>query len=104
MSCDDDPRCSETLLHLDELIDAAMTVDRYRQLQLHLEQCPPCLEQFVLYQDLRWRVADACTAGGQHAPEQLRERIISRITHVRVTSFGAGFSVQATTFGSDFQI
>jgi mycothiol system anti-sigma-R factor len=103
MSCEDDPRCSDTLEHLDELIDAAMTPERYQQLQVHLEECPPCLEQFVLYQDLRWRVADACTTGGQHAPEHLRERIISQITHVRVTSFRAGFSV-SVTYGSDFQI
>ncbi len=85
MSCDDDPDCVETLQHLDQFMDAAMTLDRYQQLQMHLEQCPPCLEQFVLQQDLRWKVADAC--GCSHAPEALREQILARITEIRVSTY-----------------
>ena len=85
MSCADDPECVETLQHLDEFMDAAMTLERYQQMQEHLEQCPPCLEQFVLQQDLRWKVADAC--GCQHAPETLRERILSQIVEIRVATY-----------------
>ena len=86
MACaDDDPNCMETLQHLDQFMDGAMTLDRLQQLQAHLEECPPCLEQFVLQQDLRWTVADAC--GCQHAPETLRQRILSEIVEVRVATF-----------------
>lgn len=102
MACADDPDCVETLEHLDELIDAAMTLERYQQLQRHLEECPPCLEQFVLYQDLRWKVADAC--GCQHAPEALRAQILSSITEVTVVRSNTGTAVswqQTTQFGAD---
>lgn len=92
MSCAEDPRCAETLEHIDQLLDAEMDLDRYQQLQRHLEECPPCLEQFALMQDLRWKVATSC--GCSHAPEALRGRIMSTITQVTLTSGAAVMSVE----------
>ena len=83
MSCADDPRCAETLEHIDQLLDAEMDLERYQHLQRHLEECPPCLEQYVLMQDLRWKVAKAC--GCSHTTAPLRGRIMATITQVTLT-------------------
>ncbi len=97
MSCADDPDCVETLQHIDQFLDGEMDLERLQLLQRHLEECPPCLEQFALMQELRWKVASSC--GCQHAPDRLRTSILARITHVEVTGTASRttWSVEQTT-------
>ncbi len=99
MACEDDPDCRETLQHLDEFIDAEMSPELFAQLQHHLETCPPCLEQYSEYQDLRWRIASSC--GCRTAPNELRERIMTSITEVRVTAGFTTLTVRRTEIRAD---
>ena len=74
--------CDEVLrdvyLYLDDEQNEGLR-DRVRH---HLAECPPCLAQYGIEQDVRSLVARCC--GGDRAPASLHERIRVRITEVSV--------------------
>lgn len=73
--------CSEVLDHLDEFLDRELDADSMQRLRQHLEECPPCKGQIALA--LMWQklVARSC---GANAPQQLRTRIMARISEIRI--------------------
>ena len=84
MSCGNhhDVDCGEVLARVYSFIDNELetaTVDEIRQ---HLDECGPCLEQFDLERSLKKLVHRSCTS--EHAPEGLRERVLLRISQVRI--------------------
>lgn len=85
MSCGDphETPCSEVLdavyLYLD---DEDPDREHYDKIRIHLDECSPCLRQYGLEQAVKALVARSC--GGDHAPDDLRTRVLSRIQQVRV--------------------
>jgi len=74
--------CSQVLeqvyVYLDGEIEPA-DCDKIRQ---HLEECGPCLRQYGLDQAVKALVARSC--GCDHAPGELRGKVLARIREVRI--------------------
>lgn len=85
MSCDDDEvDCAEVLdrvyAFLDrELDDRSMS---YEEIEAHLNDCGPCLSKYDLERAVRAVLVRSC--GCEHAPEELRMKVLARIRSVRV--------------------
>lgn len=84
MSCGDphETDCREVLDRVYEYLDGEMSgldVSRIRQ---HLEECGPCLRQHDLDVALKALLRRSCSC--EHAPEELRARILVRIREVRI--------------------
>ncbi len=73
--------CSSVLDRIYEYIDHEMADDDCATIQQHLDECAPCLAEFGLEQTVKALVQRSC--GCDHAPEQLREKILSKIRQVR---------------------
>ncbi len=58
----------------------------YAKIKQHLDECGPCLRQYDLDEAVKALVRRSCAC--ETAPDQLRLRILTRITEVRV-EFGA---------------
>lgn len=87
MSCEDghDVNCSEVLDQLDSFLDRELN-DRavtYEEIEAHLVDCKTCLSEYDLERVVKDVVARSCAC--EHAPEKLREQILTRIREVRVT-------------------
>jgi mycothiol system anti-sigma-R factor len=52
------------------------------KIKQHLEECGPCLRESHLDEALKALVRRSCAC--EHAPEQLRMRVLTRITQVRL--------------------
>jgi mycothiol system anti-sigma-R factor len=74
--------CSEVLDRIFEYLDGEMGPDDVHRIREHLDECSPCLVEHDLDQALKALVRRSCA--GEHAPDQLRERIMIRITEVRL--------------------
>jgi mycothiol system anti-sigma-R factor len=72
--------CDEVLRDVYLYLDDETNDDLRNRVRRHLADCPPCLEQYGLEQDVRSLVARCC--GGDQAPPSLHERIRVRITEV----------------------
>jgi mycothiol system anti-sigma-R factor len=62
---------------LDNELDAADISD----VRLHLDTCNPCLEKYDLQRTVKAVVARSCA---EHAPDDLRQRVLLRIREVQV--------------------
>jgi mycothiol system anti-sigma-R factor len=74
--------CREVLDRVYEYLDGEMgagDIDRIRQ---HLDECGPCLKQYDLDVALKALLRRSCAC--EQAPEELRARIMVRITEVRL--------------------
>lgn len=82
MSCGNphETPCAEVDAHLDEYLDRELSAEDIAMLDQHFKECPPCRSQLELAVRLKLLVAKAC---GCAAPNELRQRIIRRITEVR---------------------
>jgi mycothiol system anti-sigma-R factor len=77
-----DVDCREVLDRVYEYLDGEMgagDIDRIRQ---HLDECSPCLKQYDLDVALKALLRRSCVC--EQAPEELRARIMVRITEVRL--------------------
>lgn len=74
--------CSEVLDRIFEYLDGEMGPDDVHRIREHLDECSPCLVEHDLDRALKALVRRSCA--GEHAPDQLRERIMIRITEVRL--------------------
>ena len=64
--------CQEALDTLYRFIDGELTEQRRRQIQDHLDDCPPCLDKFDFEAVLKVVIAQRCR---ETVPESLRLRI-----------------------------
>jgi mycothiol system anti-sigma-R factor len=83
MSCGDldDEDCARVLERVYEYLDGELgpvDLDRIRE---HLDECGPCLRQYDLDVALKALVRRSCR---ESAPADLRERIMVKITEVRI--------------------
>lgn len=66
----------EAFLYLDgEMPDASCA-----EIRRHLDECSPCLRAYGLEEDFKRLVARKC--GGDVAPDELRDRVMSRLQQV----------------------
>ena len=78
--------CAEVLDHLYEYLDHELPEQgAYGKIRQHLEECAPCLRQFDLERGLKALVRRSCR---DHAPAELRGRIMTRISEVRLSMDG----------------
>lgn len=84
MSCGNhhDTDCREVLDRVYEYLDQEMDQLDCAKIRQHLQECGPCLREYHLDEALKALIRRSCTC--ERAPEQLRTRILTRITEVRV--------------------
>jgi mycothiol system anti-sigma-R factor len=64
--------CVETIERIYHYLDGELTDERRRQIQRHLDECPPCVEAYGFETELRQLIANRCR---DHVPSELLERI-----------------------------
>ena len=65
--------CKETMARLQTFLDRELTDSEVREVRMHLEACPPCLNHYQFEERLKMLVKTrACP---EKAPLSLRERI-----------------------------
>jgi mycothiol system anti-sigma-R factor len=83
MSCGNphETDCSTVLERIYEYIDHEMADDDCESVKQHLDECSPCLAEYGLDQAVKALVHRSC--GCDTAPEQLRDKILSKIRQVQ---------------------
>jgi mycothiol system anti-sigma-R factor len=73
--------CSEVLERVAFFIDNELDQADSAQIQRHLDECGPCLDEFGLERTVKALVARSCS---EHAPEALRDKVLLRIRQVQI--------------------
>lgn len=84
MSCGDphETDCRDVLNEVYLYLDLECTDDRRELIQEHLDECSPCLREYGIEQEVKVLVARCC--GGEHAPVELKARLITRLRELVV--------------------
>ena len=84
MSCGNhhETDCREVLDRVFEYLDNEMAELDCAKIKQHLEECGPCLQEYDLDQALKALIRRSCAC--EQAPDELRTRILTRITQVRI--------------------
>lgn len=89
--------CADVLADVWRFLDDELDPERRAAVQRHLDGCSPCLEEAGIDTKLKALLARKC--GGDHAPEQLRQRIVTRLVTWRGDGVvGSVTSVSVTTY------
>ncbi len=72
--------CEEALDQLFEFIDHELPEEQLRRIGEHLKDCPPCETEHRVNEKIKTLVS---RAGGEVAPEELRNRVLATIQHAR---------------------
>ena len=82
MSCGNhhDTNCRDVLDRVYEFLDNELGEPDYAKIKQHLVEWGPCLRQFDLDEAVKALVRRSCS---EAAPDQLRLKILGRITEVR---------------------
>lgn len=76
--------CADSrLVRIYDYLDGALTLDDIKDVKRHLECCPECTEQYDLECIIRSVVRRSCQ---EHAPNQLKDKIMVRISQIRIES------------------
>jgi len=82
VSCDaDDADCAQALARVYEYLDGELSPADLDRIREHIGTCEPCLRQYDLDIALKALVRRSCR---ESAPADLRERIMVKITEVRL--------------------
>lgn len=73
--------CSEVLADVWAFLDDELDPERRALVRKHLEECSPCLDEAGIDRKLKELLARKC--GGDHAPDDLRERIAAQLKSLR---------------------
>lgn len=80
--------CGETIERLYHYLDGELTEERRRQIERHLDECPPCVDAYGFESELRHLIANRCR---DHVPAELLDRVRAALhEEERRTSPGAG--------------
>ncbi|MGH8776006.1 MAG: mycothiol system anti-sigma-R factor [Jiangellaceae bacterium] len=86
MSCGEphDTDCVDVLDRVYVFLDHEMGDERvtYALIEEHLDECAPCLRKYDLERVVKALVARSCQC--EHAPDELRQRVLTRIREIRV--------------------
>ncbi|MEO7126841.1 MAG: mycothiol system anti-sigma-R factor [Nakamurella sp.] len=74
---DSDGHCADVVSDVWRFLDDELDPERRAIVQRHLDECSPCLEEAGIDTKLKALLARKC--GGDHAPEQLRQRIVTQL-------------------------
>ncbi len=74
--------CDEVLERMAFFIDDELDQADIAQIAEHIDACAPCLEGYDLERLMKALVARSCA---EHAPEQLRQKVLFQIRQVQVT-------------------
>jgi mycothiol system anti-sigma-R factor len=77
-----DVDCGEILQRAYAFLDNELEDASFDEIRQHLEECAPCLDQYDLERCVKRLVHRSC--GGERAPDSLRQKILLRITEVRL--------------------
>lgn len=75
--------CGEALSRVYDYLDQELDATSAVAIAGHLEACSPCAEQYRLEQVVKTLIQRTCCE--ERAPEELRVRIVARISEVRIT-------------------
>jgi mycothiol system anti-sigma-R factor len=82
VSCDaDDADCAQALARVYEYLDGELSPADLDRIREHIDDCGPCLKQYDLDIALKALVRRSCR---ESAPADLRERIMVKITEIRI--------------------
>jgi mycothiol system anti-sigma-R factor len=73
--------CTEVLDRVYSYLDGEMDQMSYAQVQLHLDECGPCLREYGLEEVIKRLVHRHC--GYEQVPVGLRQRVLATIEAVR---------------------
>lgn len=76
-------KCEEYLDQLYNYLDGELSSDECTLLKAHLEDCPPCLQEYERDAILKALVRRSCAC--EEAPATLRAQILTQITTVSYT-------------------
>lgn len=84
MSCGQphDLDCEKVVAEAFLYLDGEMADGDCLEIRRHLDECSPCLRAYGLEEEFKRLVARKC--GGDVAPHELRERVITRLQEVRL--------------------
>ncbi|MEV7036607.1 mycothiol system anti-sigma-R factor [Amycolatopsis sp. NPDC051061] len=82
----DKVRCEEALADIYLLLDRECSTERDAALRAHIEDCPPCLEEYGIDEHIKQLLARKC--GGDHAPAELKSRLRASIRQTVATRGG----------------
>ncbi|UOZ07609.1 MULTISPECIES: mycothiol system anti-sigma-R factor [unclassified Amycolatopsis] len=82
----DKVRCEEALADIYLLLDRECSAERDAALRHHIEDCPPCLEEYGIDEHIKQLLARKC--GGDHAPAELKSRLRASIRQTVATRGG----------------
>ncbi|PXY26658.1 mycothiol system anti-sigma-R factor [Prauserella sp. PE36] len=100
----DKVHCEEALAEIFLLLDKECSPERDAELRRHIDDCPPCLEEYGIDEQLKQLLARKC--GGDHAPAELKNRLRASIRKTVEEHGGLRISetevtVERVTEGSD---
>ncbi|QZY30154.1 mycothiol system anti-sigma-R factor [Nocardioides coralli] len=75
-------QCADYLERIVYFLDNELDAADCAVVQRHLDECGPCLEKFDLQRTVKSVVARSCSS--EHAPEELRARVLVQIRQVQV--------------------
>jgi mycothiol system anti-sigma-R factor len=83
MSCGDphDTNCADVLNKMMHFIDHELEDADSTVIQQHLDDCAPCLDEAQIELIMKAVVARSCS---EHAPDDLRQRVLFRIREVQI--------------------
>ena len=86
MACGDpeDNECAGVLRDVWLFLDDELDPSNRAAVEAHLDGCSPCLEEANMDQKLKALLHAKC--GGDRAPQQLREKLVSHLRSVTLTS------------------
>ena len=73
--------CADYLERIDYFLDNELDEADCSEVQMHLDECGPCLERYDLQRTVKQVVARSCS---ERAPDTLRERVRIQIQQVQV--------------------
>ena len=79
----DKVRCEEALADIYLLLDRECSPERDAALRAHIDDCPPCLEEYGIDEHIKQLLARKC--GGDHAPDELKSRLRASIRQTVAT-------------------
>ncbi|KID28648.1 mycothiol system anti-sigma-R factor [Prauserella rugosa] len=82
--------CDEALAEIYLLLDRECSQERDAELRKHIEDCPPCLEEYGIDDQIKQLLHRKC--GGDQAPVDLKERLRASIRKTVEERGGVRFS------------
>ena len=95
----DEVNCDEALAEIYLLLDHECSPEHEQLLRKHIDDCPPCLEEYGIDDQLKQLLARKC--GGDHAPDELKSKLQASIR--KTVADRGGVSVEHTEIHTDLK-